>query len=102
MTLRNLIDNGLLNNVRIIYIDNCGMKTSFQIEDDFLNVYIDVNDIPLCFPLDNEVVFEGLYILIKDKHKIEYYLSFLTCTTIDPESFKNKYICNQPIDNSLK
>ncbi len=90
MTLRNLIDNGLLHNVSIICIGDAEMGNSFQIEDDFLNVYIDVNDIPLCFPLDNEAIFDGLYILIKDKHKIEYHLSFLTCTTIDPESFKNK------------
>jgi len=88
MTLRNLIDNGLLNNVSMICAGDSEIGTCFQIIDDFLNVYVD--DEFFCFPLDNEVVFDGLFIIVKDKRKSEHYLSFLTCTTIDPESFKNK------------
>ena len=89
MTLRNLIDNGLLNNTSMICIADCETVPSFQIEDNFLKLHRK-NERVLLFPLNNEVIFDGLFLAVEDELKTEYDLSFLTCTTIDPESFKNK------------
>ena len=89
MTLRNLIDNGLLNNVSMICIADCEAVPSFQIEDNFLKLHRK-NERVLLFPLNNEVIFDGLFLTVEDELETEYDLSFLTCTTIDPESFKNK------------
>jgi len=89
MTLRNLIDHGLLNNTSMICIADCETVPSFQIEDDFLKLHRK-NERVLLFPLNNEVIFDGLFLTVEDELEIEYDLSFLNCTTIDPESFKNK------------
>ncbi len=89
MTLKNLIDHGLLNNTSMICIADCETVPSFQIEDNFLKLHRK-NERVLLFPLNNEVIFDGLFLTVEDELETEYHLSFLTCTTIDPESFKNK------------
>ncbi len=89
MTLRNLIDNGLLNNTSMICIADWEAVPSFQNEDNFLKLHRK-NERVLLFPLNNEVIFDGLFLTVEDELETEYDLSFLTCTTIDPESFKNK------------
>ena len=89
MTLKNLIDHGLLNNTSMICIADCETVPSFQIEDDCLKLHRK-NERVLLFPLNNEVIFDGLFLTVEDELETEYDLSFLNCTTIDPESFKNK------------
>lgn len=86
MTLKNLIDNGLLNNCSMIGMDEVDVSSSFNIEENDLFVYIEEDYYK--FPLDNTVEFDGLSISVKDYTNTEHDLHFMTCSTLDPEKFK--------------
>jgi len=87
MTLKNLIDNGLLHNCSMIGVDEVDICSSFCVEENDLIVYFD-DGLLRKFPLDNKVEFDGLFISVKDSRNKERDLHFLTCSTIDPEKFK--------------
>lgn len=87
MTLKTLIDNGLLNNCSMIGVDEVDVSSSFNIEENDLFVYIEEDYYK--FPLDNTVEFDGLSISVNDHKNTEHDLYFMICSTIDPEKFKN-------------
>lgn len=87
MTLKKLIDNGLLLSCGMITVDDCTYSYCdyFSVADEMLNVYF--GDDVLNFNLDNEVIFNGSSITVKNKSGRNYKLSFLSCSAIDPKKY---------------
>ena len=105
MKLGELIDNGLLNNVSQIVVDDMVYCRSWHIEDDivfkdehdedgteikFLFLTFD-DDSTSRFCFDSEVVFDGLDLhVVENYSKTEQTLAFRKTIDIDPEQFANK------------
>lgn len=104
-TLKLLIDNGLLNNVGQITVDDDCVCRSWRIDDDlvfeneqddegkeiqFLVLEFD-DESTSRFRLDAEVTFDGFDLhLVEDYSKTEQALSFQKIVDIDPELFLKK------------
>lgn len=105
ITLGQLIDNGLLNGVGQIVVDDMVYCHSWNIENDivlkdaaddegteiqFLVFFFD-DDNTTRFRLDSEVEFDGLdLIIVEDRSQTEQVLAFQKIIDIDPKQFANK------------
>ena len=84
MTLRTIIDNGLLKNCNMVIVDDWDVCDCFTTTAETLNLHFDTIT---KFPKDNEVTYDGVSIFMKDSTDTDYELSFLSCSTIDPEKY---------------
>lgn len=105
ITLGQLIDNGLLNNVGQIVVDDMAYCHSWHIEDDIVFedehdedgteiqfLFLTFGDDSMSrFCLNSEVEFDGRDLrVVEDYSKTEQALAFLKTIAIDPEKFANK------------
>lgn len=93
MTLRTLINNGLLNNCTRIHVGAIDAATSFKIENDFLILYFEDREFGFLrsFPLDNEVKFDKfnhVSLRAKDSMNAESDLCFMISYFLNLEKFK--------------
>lgn len=84
MTLRTLINNGLLKNCNMVIVDDSEVCSCFTTDSETLNLHFDTIT---KFPKDNEVIYDGLSIFIKDSTGTDYELSFLSCSAINPKKY---------------
>lgn len=97
MTLRNLIDKGLLSEASQIDIDEADIGVSFFVdtviqhtpekkEIEVLRVETS-DDMITDFPLDSEVEFDGLAIVMNSRFNVSHELYFKKVVDIDPSKF---------------
>lgn len=90
-TLGQLIDNGLLDNVGHIVVDDKTFCHTWDVQDGGCLVLLFDEDSFASFRLDSEVEVNGLDLLIvEDSTKEEQVLSFVKFIYIDPEKFVTK------------
>ena len=97
ITLGQLIDNGLLNDVGHIVVADLTLCHIWDIKDGCLVLHINkdrfADDILLHFRLDSEVEFNGFHLrIVEDSTKEEQVLYFVNFIYIRPSNFEFKFI----------
>lgn len=90
MTLRQLIDNGILNKTSQIEVGDDFFGTAFSVDEkpnakDYLTVYSD--DESFCFELDQAVEIDGLVVIASTEKGYSCELHFVQKTDLDPSLY---------------
>jgi hypothetical protein len=90
MTLGQLIDNGLLNEVGQITLNDEMFGHSHWVDEDLRALKVSVDDgRTFTFPLNQEIEINGLDVVARNIQNTSFVLSFEKTVSVDPSQFIN-------------